>query len=60
MLPNASQLTNQTLANIGLNMYNFTAHQIQILNAKGYTDAILTEANPQGIDYARWTINIDS
>ena len=39
-LPMASNLTNQYLSNMGLNIHNFTAHQLQILNTRGYIDAI--------------------
>ena len=40
MLPLASNLTNQYISNIGLNTSNFTYEQLQILNTKGYVDAI--------------------
>ena len=41
MLPNANQLTNQYISNIGLNINNFTSAQITILNQKGYVDAVV-------------------
>lgn len=41
MLPNATQLTNKYLSNIGLNVSNFTSAQITTLNSKGYLDAII-------------------
>jgi len=40
-LPNASQLTNQYISNIGLNVNKFTTEQLTILNQKGYVDAII-------------------
>ena len=40
MLPLAANLQNQYISNIGLNVANFTNDQINILNAKGYLDAI--------------------
>lgn len=43
MLPNASNLTNQYLSNIGLNVSNFTNDQINILNSKGFVDAVIPE-----------------
>ena len=38
-LPNANQLTNQYLVNIGLNVNKFSADALTILNQKGYIDA---------------------
>ena len=43
ILPNASNLSNQYLSNIGLNFYKFTNDQLNILNIKGYIDAIPVE-----------------
>ena len=43
MLPNATNLTNQYLSNIGLNVSNFTNDQINILNSKGFVDAVIPE-----------------
>lgn len=43
MLPLASNLTNQYLSNIGLNINNFTNDQINILNSKGFIDAVIPE-----------------
>lgn len=40
MLPLASNLTNQYISNIGLNISKFNDNQINILNSKGYVDAI--------------------
>ena len=40
-LPNASQLSNQYIADIGLNINKFTNEQLTILNQKGYVDAII-------------------
>ena len=40
ILPNASQLTNQYISNIGLDINKFTNEQINILNVKGYIDAV--------------------
>lgn len=40
-LPNASQLSNQYIADIGLNINRFTTEQLTILNQKGYVDAII-------------------
>lgn len=40
MLPNASNLTNSYLINLGLDRANFTNAQLNILNIKGYIDAI--------------------
>ena len=39
-LPLASNLTNQYISNIGLDINKFTNEQLSILNVKGYTDAI--------------------
>ena len=41
MLPNANQLTNQYVTNIGLNLNRFDNNQLRILNNKGYIDAII-------------------
>ena len=38
-LPNANQLTNQYLLNIGLSVNKFSADALAILNQKGYIDA---------------------
>lgn len=43
MLPNASNLANQYLSNIGLNISKFNNNQLNILNSKGYIDAIPVE-----------------
>ena len=48
MLPNANQLTNQYVANIGLNLARFDDDQLRILNNKGYIDAI---PKPVGLTY---------
>lgn len=48
MLPNASQLTNQYVADIGLNLARFDDDQLRILNNKGYIDAI---PKPVGLTY---------
>ena len=40
-LPNANQLTNQYLINIGLNVSKFSADALAILNQKGYIDATI-------------------
>ena len=43
ILPNANQLTNQYLTNIGLNISKFSNNQLNTLNSKGYIDAIPVE-----------------
>ena len=48
MLPNANQLTNKYVANIGLNLARFDDDQLRILNNKGYIDAI---PKPVGLTY---------
>lgn len=48
MLPNASQLTNQYISSIGLNLARFDDDQLRILNNKGYIDAI---PKPVGLTY---------
>lgn len=40
MLPNANQLTNQYISNIGLDINKFNTDQLNILNIKGYVDAV--------------------
>lgn len=40
ILPNANQLTNQYISNIGLDINKFNTDQLNILNIKGYMDAI--------------------
>ena len=40
MLPQANNLSNTYISNLGLSVDNFSIEQIAILNAKGYTDAI--------------------
>lgn len=40
ILPNANQLTNQYISNIGLDINKFNTDQLNILNIKGYVDAV--------------------
>ena len=41
MLPLATNLSNQYLSNIGLNLGKFTDEQMNVLNSKGYIDAVV-------------------
>ena len=47
MLPQASQLTNRYISNIGLNVQKFGQEQLRILNNKGYIDAVYVENKQQ-------------
>lgn len=46
MLPNANQLTNQYISNIGLDINKFNTDQLNILNIKGYVDAVVLDDGP--------------
>lgn len=54
ILPNASQLTNLYISNIGLDVNKFTNEQINILNVKGYIDAIVPGPAIQNYYEIQW------